>query len=861
MKNFFKKLAFVLSLAMVLTTLTPAAQASAASAPAFKNASKILYIGGDVSKEYGETYTFQFKNTKGYTATWKANNPSVATMSDEKNTVVAVAPGTATFTATLTNKAGKTAELTAKVWVRQNADSVGFGSKKAIETAKVVGDTFKINVYRGLDGKKVWTQSDVATITDKIVWSSSDEKVATVNKWGTVTCVGAGEATITAKAVQNQGKLESASASYTFTVNAGITAAKVISTTTAELTVGGAITEDVAKTLTMENSKGVNLTSYIKSVSLDKTGTKLTVESYVAFADKETYTFAIDSLKTAYDMVVSIGTPTQIVLTAPATVVENDPSATELKWDVLDANGIKLSSNTGNVTFTVDNSTYCYLDTSAKTLRMYKAGETVKVTATYHTGEYDTTTWTEKTFPAELVVTCIAKGSDFGTGSLKYTVATSAPDWDKDAQNARLALDKANYKLYVKVLNGAGKELAAADYADVKFESLNPSVLFVGGVDAANKCATLVPVSEGSTTVRVLYKNNFVGLANIVVGAKSTATDITVKASGNTQLSNETKESVTFTFETKDQYGAQVAANATNYTVDLLAAPAGVTVDTFINKTVEGGKLKVTFTAGTAAAVATAGSYSYKVTLNNKVAYATATVVKPGSSVVSYQVRPSANEVDTKLTKDTTLTGSQITFQIVGVDAAGVAKEVVAPSAVTDLAIKTGDGKTLAFTASGSTYTINTLTTATDGAITLADGTKYNKVANGTYAITAKVNDGTVARPIAGMNIIIKDTQAVPVVATKTAKIELSTSSFADKNAVIAAIRTAYSDLFTAKVNDLTQNLVIADIDTALTLGGASNIAGTYYVNVKKLTATEVFGSNSITHSIYTTKVIEVVIK
>ena len=47
MKNFFKKLAFVLALAMVVTAIAPAAQASAAAQPTLNATSKKIYIDGD----------------------------------------------------------------------------------------------------------------------------------------------------------------------------------------------------------------------------------------------------------------------------------------------------------------------------------------------------------------------------------------------------------------------------------------------------------------------------------------------------------------------------------------------------------------------------------------------------------------------------------------------------------------------------------------------------------------------------------------------------------------------------------------------------------------------------------------------
>jgi hypothetical protein len=69
MKNFFKKLAFVLAIAMVVTAIGPAGKASAATAPTLAKSAKVLYIGGDKTGNIGDTYRFTFNNAAGYTAT------------------------------------------------------------------------------------------------------------------------------------------------------------------------------------------------------------------------------------------------------------------------------------------------------------------------------------------------------------------------------------------------------------------------------------------------------------------------------------------------------------------------------------------------------------------------------------------------------------------------------------------------------------------------------------------------------------------------------------------------------------------------------------------------------------------------
>ena len=98
MKSIFKKIAFVLALAMVVTMM-PAKAASAASSkePQMYGTLK-LYLGGDVTGSYeGQNYA-KVWNKDNYTVTFASDNEEVATVNG-KGFVRAVAVGTANITA------------------------------------------------------------------------------------------------------------------------------------------------------------------------------------------------------------------------------------------------------------------------------------------------------------------------------------------------------------------------------------------------------------------------------------------------------------------------------------------------------------------------------------------------------------------------------------------------------------------------------------------------------------------------------------------------------------------------------------------------------------------------------------------
>jgi len=67
MKNFFKKLAFVLALAMVVLAISPAANASAAAAPKLNTTGKKLYLEKDVATgNYKDYFTLKVWNNCYY---------------------------------------------------------------------------------------------------------------------------------------------------------------------------------------------------------------------------------------------------------------------------------------------------------------------------------------------------------------------------------------------------------------------------------------------------------------------------------------------------------------------------------------------------------------------------------------------------------------------------------------------------------------------------------------------------------------------------------------------------------------------------------------------------------------------------
>ncbi len=147
------------------------------------------------------TPTITPSNATDKSVTWESSAPGVATV-DTNGKVTAVAEGTATITVT-TADGGKTA--TCEVTVTPPA--------KTPVTSVTLDKTRLTLDVGGSDTLTATVKPDDAT-NKAVTWSTSNEKVATVNN-GVVTAVGAGTATITAAASDGSGK----TATCTVTVN------------------------------------------------------------------------------------------------------------------------------------------------------------------------------------------------------------------------------------------------------------------------------------------------------------------------------------------------------------------------------------------------------------------------------------------------------------------------------------------------------------------------------------------------------------------------------------------------------------------------------------------------------------------
>ena len=127
MKNMKKVFAFVLALAMILTTYQPTATYAATKAPTISAKKMTLQVGS--------TKTLTVKNAgKNATLKWSSSKKSVATVS-KKGVVKAVKAGTANVKCKVVTKSKKHYTLTCKVTVKNAVVSKTVSTQKALASA------------------------------------------------------------------------------------------------------------------------------------------------------------------------------------------------------------------------------------------------------------------------------------------------------------------------------------------------------------------------------------------------------------------------------------------------------------------------------------------------------------------------------------------------------------------------------------------------------------------------------------------------------------------------------------------------------------------------------------------------------
>ncbi len=311
MKSFFKKLAFVMALAMVVSLAAPAAQ-SALAATEFtyaeqESGKKVTSL----SMKAGDKVDLKFigvKDYKNFILEWQSSNPSVATV-DKNGVITAISEGVTEVTL----KVGDGTVYTStpvRVGVGEVMDVVLGTSKNDTfsEYTLNLGETVDLNFY----GVTNWTAGKYAC-----TWTSTNTAVATVDKMGVVTPVAAGTTEVTVAIVDKATgvALNVVPVSITVpesTANLSYTVAQV-SDITANLTFEGEISLKASDiSLSRVYDGDIEVAWPIEEVKMN--GNVVTIKPYVAFADGDKYIVRVGSADEGHPFTTSIGAVDQIAV-------------------------------------------------------------------------------------------------------------------------------------------------------------------------------------------------------------------------------------------------------------------------------------------------------------------------------------------------------------------------------------------------------------------------------------------------------------------------------------------------------------------------------------------------------------------
>ena len=814
MKNFFKKLSFVMALALVLTSLAPAGAAQAASAMVMNVSEKILYITEN-AKNTPDNYDFYIKNKpEDWKSTldfkWESSDETVATVANGGITQ-AVGVGVTTISCTITDKetGEEVAFTTCELTVKGIADRIEIINAPEDGIVGIGENVIDLNRAMYDEAGNRTTKRGVY-VSDYTRWISSDETIATIDKNGVVTTYKEGEFTVTAETYQSKANPgTNASTSIALKAQASMVSAAQKSATKAEIVFDTNMKDVITKdNLVVSSIVGTTpVKQIVKSVSFDETGKIATVEVYVAFATNTEYTFEYNNLKAGFvgadlslDKVASIAITTQ-------TAKVNE--ATKINVALYDANGIEIANDGSRITLSTENSLDCFL--YGDEITFFESGKSALVKAVFHTYKYSDT-GVETTIETVGTIVSVTAASGIQTVSA-YHVGKNAPEtpWDSSKLSQRLSTSDTNgYYIYVKAVDVNGTTLYSTtdDTDKFTFESSDSATLIVG------QEGDIYPVKAGSVNIIVKYDGVVVAAVPVtIIGDRVTASlDVAVS---KTTLSSGVgaNDKITVTVTAKDQLGDSTVTSS-NVNIEALGNNPGPQPTQ-----VDNGKFE--FTSSLFAGVDKATTYQYKVSVGNLSKVFNFVVNAPTTEIGTAQIVLSTNSID--LAFDMSKPGKDYDFTVKfgvalyatnGYKLGDVdAQYIKADAAEAKAAAEADPDNTYYYF---STTNLNNAV-ATGAAIQLykeaASGSAITKASAGTVRVTlfSATSDNGAAAVTKALNnslLTVKDSQSGPSVTVKTNKLAGQVNSG-------DAIST---DVFDVKLNNETvDNVVIGDVVGATT--------------------------------------------
>ncbi|MFT4144542.1 MAG: Ig-like domain-containing protein, partial [Mobilitalea sp.] len=301
MKNFFKKLSFVMALAMIISVIAPAAGAFAATAPALSaKGTKYLYLGNATKSSLDLNVT---NKPAGASYVWSSSKKTIATV-DKYGVVKGVKQGKTTVSLAITKKDGSKTTLSVDFVVRNNIKSfTSIVDADGADLAKLVaGKAYDLNGKFTTNGGSTTSTSSVAR------WSVDSDKATIDVKTGVFTATEAGTYKVTVNAFETATGADAwvalndktstagvkATGTFEVTVITSFVSSRQVDQDTLELTFDGDMSKSTLdKDLVLYQIIGSTAVTTgaekIKKVSYDTTGKIVTVDVYANFTAGGSY--------------------------------------------------------------------------------------------------------------------------------------------------------------------------------------------------------------------------------------------------------------------------------------------------------------------------------------------------------------------------------------------------------------------------------------------------------------------------------------------------------------------------------------------------------------------------------------------
>ena len=770
MKSFFKKLAFVMALAMVVSLAAPAAR-YALAATEFTYAEQ--ETGAKVTVlnlKAGDEVDLKFKGVKNYAdfdLKWVSADEEVATV-DQSGVVTAVAEGTTTVEL----QVGDGTVYTSQKVVVNVADSftVDLGTAKSEISKKfdvTMGEEIDLNYY----GVKDWSAGRFTC-----TWVSYDEEVATVDENGVVTPVSEGAAVVKLVVTDNvvdtvyEGVVavivkeavaptEEPTPEPTATPTPEPTATPTPEPTPTPIVDKFAVeqTTDTQIKVTFVNKEltksdldaGLVFYYYVGDVKRTypiqvkevKDGVA-TLSSYVTFVDGTKYGVEYDG--ESHDFTAYIGEVASIVVTWKCNgddMVAYAGETTTITAKLLNAQGIDITNSSVNkvdkyIKYTLveepsEGEFYIPDEMEGKiSFDSERVGAVAKVKVEYVTGKFDDN-YNAIPGPSEQVIIVCSKAPAYGIDASKLPVATIVTPDDKgnystdfSKSNTIIALNDENGKmsgarLAARFIDTKGEKVnTLANPGSFVFESTNVAILYI------DEYGYLMTNSTGKVNVIIYYTpdantKTLVGVTSVDVREKRSVSSMSIYNTSAIISTEAPYNTADFTITLKDKLTANIAPeNISDIKVECLTKKPTGADDTPVVSPVSGSNGEYTFTIkGDAENLpivngkqAATYSYNFKVSCGSVSKQFTVRINKPDGKVQGVEVAISGG-TDLKTENDAAKALNVTVYKIsngVRYDVIEVAPKVDKSKAVAGnyYYTITRDGKDITGTATGTSINI-----------------------------------------------------------------------------------------------------------------------------------------------------------